>query len=102
MAGKSSKKRTRVRRKSPTTGIWALVLAIFTVELLFVAWCRVQCVQVGYQIADEAHRQQALRTQQNSLKIELARLKAPELISRIAREKFALRTPEPNQIVLVP
>jgi cell division protein FtsL len=81
---------------------WVLVLTLLTGELLFYTWCRVQCTGTGYAIARESHKQQELKTLQNSLKIEMARLKAPEYLSRIAREKLALSMPDAQQIVVVP
>lgn len=82
--------------------VWVLVLSLLTGELLFYTWCRVQCTGTGYAIARESHKQQELKTLQNSLKIEMARLKAPEHLSRIAREKLALGMPDAQQIVVVP
>ena len=64
-------------------GTWALVLSLFFIELLFYTWCRVQCVQVGIAIGQQTRKQQELSTFQNSLRIEMARLKAPERISYI-------------------
>ncbi|MFZ1986436.1 MAG: cell division protein FtsL [Desulfatitalea sp.] len=82
--------------------IWAAVLSLVIAELLFYTWCRVQCVGTGYLIAQESRKQQELTRFQNNLKIELARLKAPEAISRIARNKLSLAMPDPQQIVVVP
>jgi cell division protein FtsL len=83
--------------------VWVvLVLAVFIGELLFYTWCRVQYVHTGYAIAAETRRQQELKMLQNNLKIEQARLKAPENLSRIARQKLALGMPEAHQIVSVP
>ena len=82
--------------------LWALVLLVGVAEMLFYTWCRVQCVRTGYLIAHESRRQQELIRFQNNLNIELARLKAPENISRMAREKLFLAMPEPQQIVVVP
>jgi cell division protein FtsL len=79
-----------------------LFLVCFMGELLLYTWCRVQCVNVSYALTVETRRQQSLKTMQNNLKIELARLKAPENLSRIARRKLALGMPEAHQIVTVP
>ena len=84
------------------TGVWILVLSVFFAELLFYAWSRMQCVHVGYTISQETRKQQELKTLQNSLEIELARLKAPETISRIARDRLELAMPEAHQIVVMP
>lgn len=82
--------------------VWLLVLLMFIGEMFFYAWCRVQCVQIGIAISQENHKQHELSTRQNSLNIELARLKSPENISRIARQKLDMQLPEPQQIVMVP
>jgi cell division protein FtsL len=84
------------------TAIWVLLLGLFIAELFFYTWCRMQCVQVGYRIAMESRKNQELQSLQNSLKIELARLKAPERITQIARKRLKLELPETQQIVLVP
>lgn len=90
------------QRKRQTGLIWAMLLILFVGELLFYTWCRVQCVQTGYEITRETRKQKELLALQNSLNIELARLRAPENISRIARNQLALGMPEPQQIVMVP
>ncbi len=82
--------------------VWAAVLSLVVVEFVFFTWCRVQCVNTGYQITYESRRQQELSKLQSNLNIELARLKAPENMSRIARERLSLAMPEPQQIVVVP
>lgn len=84
------------------TGVWILILALFMGELLFYTWCRVQCVQVGIAISAERRKAEELNTLRNSLKIELARLKAPERISYIARKKLGLDMPEPSKTIMVP
>lgn len=84
------------------TGIWVMILVLFIGELLFYTWCRVQCVQVGIAISAERRKEKELKTLQNSLKIELARLKAPERISYIARKKLGLDMPEPSKTIMVP
>jgi cell division protein FtsL len=84
------------------TGVWIFILALFMGELLFYTWCRVQCVQVGIAISAERRKAEELNTLRNSLKIELARLKAPERISYIARKKLGLDMPEPSKTIMVP
>lgn len=81
---------------------WMLIFTLFMAELFFYTWCRVQCVQVGISLSAERRKQQELSTLQNSLKIELARLKAPERVMRIAQENLGLRTPDPKQTIVVP
>ncbi len=84
------------------TAIWALILCVFIGQLLFYTWCRVQCVRVGYEISSETDRHRKLTVLQSELKIELARLKSPERISHIARTRLGLRTPGPEQTIVIP
>lgn len=98
----ANRKKTVQRTKNNAGLIWIAVLLVFIGELFFYAWCRVQCVQTGYVIAQQTRKQQEFLTLRNSLNIELARLKAPEHISRIARQKLKLQMPDPQQIVMVP
>jgi cell division protein FtsB len=81
---------------------WVLILSLFIGELFFYTWCRVQCVQVGIAISSERRKQQELVTMQNSLKIELARLKSPELIIRLANQELGLVMPNPQQAIILP
>jgi hypothetical protein len=99
MMAAEPEKRTFIRRGRL---VWALVLMVFMGELLLYTWCRVQCVNAGYAISVETRRQQSLKALQNNLKIELAHLKAPENLSRIARLKLGLGMPEAHQIISVP
>ncbi len=82
--------------------MWGFILTLFIGELLFYTWCRVQCTQAGIAISTERRKQQELTTLANSLKIELARLKAPERISYIARHNLGLDLPDPKQTIMVP
>ena len=97
----ANRKVRRDTRKGPTWA-WCLVLFLFIAELLFYTWCRVQCTQVGIAISAERRKQAQLTTLSNSLKIELARLKAPERISYIAKKTLGLKMPDPEQTILVP
>jgi cell division protein FtsL len=101
----NTKKRADSQKKRSgknLTGVWVLILALFMGELLFYTWCRVKCVEVGIAISAERRKAEDLNTLHNSLKIELARLKAPERISYIARNKLGLDMPEPSKTILVP
>ncbi|MBT3311402.1 MAG: hypothetical protein HN737_01295 [Desulfobacterales bacterium] len=83
------------------TLIWIVFIAVFISELFFNTWCRVQYVRVGYEISQEAERRERITTLQKNLRIELARLKSPDRISKIAKEELGLIIPDPDQIVII-
>jgi cell division protein FtsL len=59
-------------------------------------WCRVQVVELGYQLSDTQ-----LLNDNKKLHLELARLKAPERVQRIAVEQLGLKHPTKDQIVVL-
>lgn len=71
-------------------------------ELLFYTWSRMQCTKAGYAIAEENKRYRELRTLQKELEIELAQLKSPSRIAKIARDQLGLDIPKPEQIRSMP
>jgi cell division protein FtsL len=81
---------------------WIVFMAFFMTGLLFYTWCRVQCTKIGYEITREKEHQRTLYAYQKNLKIELARLKSPERISAIARERLGLVMPNTEQMILIP
>ena len=84
-----------------TTGTWILLMALFIMQLLVYTWCRVQCVRVGYEIARESDNYQKLMGIQNTLKIELERLKSPQRIASIAQYQLGLISPASQQIRMI-
>jgi len=84
-----------------TMGIWIMLLSVFIVQLLLYTWCRVECVQIGYEIGNEENNQREFISVQNNLKIELARLKSPERISEIAKNRMGLSIPAPEQMLTI-
>jgi cell division protein FtsL len=81
--------------------LWIFAMCFFITELLAYAWSRVQCTRIGYEISECYEKQTELMTVQRNLKIELARLKSPKRIAKIARERLELKTPSPEQIISI-
>ena len=77
-------------------------MSLFLAELLAYTWSRVQCVRIGYDITQLADQRHALAADQSNLKIELARLKSPRRIEKIAQEQIGLTTPSPDQVISIP
>jgi cell division protein FtsL len=93
------------RQKPPRrrrAAAWVAVLSVFIGELFVYTWCRVQCLNIGYDIAARIRQQEELLQLQETLKIEMERLKAPARIERIARQKLGLDKPLPQQVIVIP
>jgi len=87
---------------SRTVGIFLVLLFIFIFEFFLRTWCGVQCIRVGYEITEATERQEDLLDRRKNLEIELARLRSPNTLNRIAEPRFGLVTPKPDQIVVLP
>ncbi|MFH0998947.1 MAG: cell division protein FtsL [Pseudomonadota bacterium] len=90
------------KQKSNLLGIWIVLLFLFVAEFLFYAWCRVQCTRLGYEMTKDVEANRKQMVLQNSLVLELSRLKSPERISAIARQQLKLEPPSHEQMVVLP
>lgn len=81
---------------------WIVFLFVFIALLLFYTWCRIQCVQAGYEISQAVKINAKRIARNNDLKIEHAWLKSPERISRKAKEELGLTMPTAKQIIVIP
>jgi len=96
-------KRRKKRTRNPKVLAACLIfMGLFIGELLFYTWCRVQSIQVRYEISDLTADQERLMMLQDNLKIELARLKSPRRIAKIAKEQLGLILPTNKQLMLIP
>jgi len=84
------------------TWVWIVFMVLFMIELFSYTWCRVQCTRGGYEISRAVADHKEGLAIRNNLKIELARLKSPQRIARIARERLGLITPKPEQTIIIP
>jgi cell division protein FtsL len=97
------KKKTKRKQRNPkVTAVCLTLMFVFIAELLFYTWCRVQYVRNKYEIAAQTARARQLTAMQDNFKIELARLKSPKRIARIARTQLGLITPSPKQTIIIP
>jgi len=84
------------------TGIWIVIMTVFIAELFLYTWSRVNCIGVGYEISKETQKQHELVALQTNLKIEMASLKSPERIAKIAKNQLGLVTPTQKQTIVIP
>jgi len=98
MARKTRKKKGDMK----ITGIWIVIMTVFIAELFLYTWSRVNCIGVGYEISKETQKQHELVALQTNLKIEMASLKSPDRIAKIAKNQLGLVTPTQKQTIVIP
>jgi cell division protein FtsL len=88
-----------------TTTISQRMLIIFATllflvsSLLFLTWVRISQMQSGYALAKLESQHIALQEQVRALELEIAVLKRPERIRRIAMQELKLVMPNTHQII---
>ena len=94
--------RDEIRRGERRSSLiwWVLGLAVLVAAVGVVhVWVRLQTIKLGYAISNEKVVQKKLREQNSSLSIDLAGLKAPKRIEKVARERLKMDFPRPGQVV---
>lgn len=77
------------------------ILVIVISVLLFYTWSRVQVVRIGYEIFNANSEMRRLDQENKELILEIATLKSPKRIERIAREELKLLPPKDEQIIIL-
>ncbi|MFZ7125965.1 MAG: hypothetical protein ACOWWM_07400 [Desulfobacterales bacterium] len=83
------------------TAAWLVITVIFILELFAYAWCRMECVHIGYAIEEELGVRERQAAARKNLTIELAHLKSPGRIERLGRD-LGLAPPVTEQIKVIP
>jgi cell division protein FtsL len=91
----------RSTQSSWNTGIWIVMSLILFGEVLFYTWCRVQYMETGYAVTRAQEENLRLKALQKTLRIEMASLKSPERIARIAKEKLDLVVPGVDRMITI-
>jgi cell division protein FtsL len=80
----------------------ALVVALAFIGCsLFYVWSHQQIVSLGYEISQAIGEEQELLQENKKLRLELAALKAPRRIERMASQELGLVTPQKDQLIIV-
>jgi cell division protein FtsL len=87
---------------SPRGIVWIAAIALVVMfSGLFRVWTRTECVRLGYQIAHDRSGISRLQADQARLRAEVAALKSPIRVTRIARTQLRLGPPTPEQVVVL-
>ena len=68
--------------------------------LIFVAWAKMQTVQITYRIDELVDQEEDLANTQRRLRAELAELRSPRSLDALAPE-LGLEAPKPGQVIVV-
>ena len=85
-------------------GRWKAVVAtagVIAAGLLFVAWAKMETVQLTYRVDDLVDEEERLAEEQRRLRAELATLRTPAALEALALELGLVAAAE-GQIVVVP
>jgi cell division protein FtsL len=80
----------------------ALVVALAFIGCsLFYVWSHHQIVSLGYEISQAIGEEQELLQENKKLRLELAALKSPRRIERMASQELGLVSPQKDQLIIV-
>ncbi len=68
---------------------------------LFYVWSHQQIITLGYAISQASREEQELLQTNKKLRLELAALKSPSRIERIAMKELSLANPQKEQLIIV-
>jgi len=79
---------------------FSLLACGMLVALLFV-WTRIQVIQLGYEVSRVRKEVTDLMRQRDLLQSEIAQLKALDRLSKIAADRFGMRLPMGDEVVIL-
>lgn len=80
----------------------ALLFALFAAVGILHVSSRVLVVDAGYRLSQAEARQRALTRENDQLKLELATLKSPARLERLAREQLGMSMPSGPLVISLP
>lgn len=78
-----------------------LVVAGITVVTLFFVWTRLQNIRLKREGGRFKQREQEVLLENNRLKLEWARLISPKRLEDLGQEKYNLKRPRPEQVIVL-
>ena len=81
-------------------GTALLVAAPVTAAALFYVWTHIHSMRLGYALSKTGETHRSLVEQNRALELDVAALRAPERLQRMAK-KYGLEAPRPEQVIRV-
>lgn len=94
-----SKKSVAIRNRHIRRMI--ILLSVAAVLALSFVWTRVRVIQLGYEVTRLHKEVVDLEQKRAEIVADVARLKSPDRLEKVAQELFGMRLPRGNEIVFV-
>lgn len=78
-----------------------LVVASITIVTLFFVWTRLQNIRLRRESGRLKSREQEVLLENNRLKLEWARLISPKRLEDLGEQKYNLKRPRPEQVIVL-
>ena len=94
-------RRKRVQSRHITVNVipWVLLLLSLTVGCLFYVQARTAVIFERYQLMDEQRNMDQIRRENRTLRLKWTTLTSPVQLEDIARKRFHLHYPKPNEVI---
>ena len=89
------------RRERPRLGAIAIGLFLCLNGLAVYIWPRVSIVRLGYQMQSREQLLQNFSQERDQLRLEVASLKDPQRVYRVATEQLGMHVPRHEQVFIV-
>ena len=77
------------------------LLAVGVLLALLFVWTRIQVIQLGYEVSRVRNDVTELKRQRDSIESEIAEFKSPERLSAVAADRFGMRLPMGDEVVVL-
>jgi|GEM_PF-2216275 cell division protein FtsL len=94
--------------KEPNRRRWVvgilIAFGVITPAAIAHVWTHLQVLDYGYRLSKATRQHHRLTERQKQLEVEIALLRDPQRIAKLARQKLNLRAPQPEQMrrIIVP
>lgn len=78
---------------------WGLILVLVTMAGMLVVHSRLKTVELGYALSQALQENKLLLGDERTLQIEVATLRSPRRLRKVAMEELGLLEPRPDQII---
>jgi len=98
----SRKKRLKIHITRRQVLLIIFMIFLFMGSSIGYVWSNFKRTQIGYDLSQLKREEMRLRDQNRKLRLDLAILKSPQYLERLATQRLGLRQPSAEQIIVLP